>query len=641
MFATSCIDDNEEVNNPSPENVLTLDSNLVNLLLNVAINDGSFDNIIDNASCISLELPVTVIIDETEIVVNSETDFDAIEAIFDMFQTDDDTLEIVFPITVILSDYTQVVINSAEELAGYVAECFGENEDDDDIECIDFQYPIVFSTYDSNFQIIDTVSIENDEALYAFINNLEAGVLASLNFPVTLELANGETIEVNNNEELETAISEAENDCDEDDDNDWNDDDYDCSLETINELLLNCTFETTIYNENDELIDTYQLDFNIENELIVNGELTVPDEAFWTLTEVESGYQIHIEDTPNFNLIDGDWIIESCAEDQLIMNQQTDSGNRKAVLEQECDNPFECFENTTLTACDFDDDSYASFDLEAAYEDCLNSDFDVTYHETLEGAQTGVNNLSSPHINTVSNQQTLYVRVELMANGQYNTYELTLIVEDCENPFECFNESSNQSLACDEENSSAIGIPTYNLTQIFSDCNSSDVVVWYYETEADANTSVNAISNPSEYVNDSNLEVVFIRVELINTPGEYSLYEVNLEECNSNCSEAEVDAYLIECIWNVVNFNGSDDLINYNFDFESNSNIVVIYSETETIDAFWSTSQTNDGVFVEFSNVNGGNIQAVSGNWLIVECENDRLEMVKGEDIMVMEQNCE
>ncbi len=52
-------------------------------------------------------------------------------------------------------------------------ECHDENEEDDDIECIDFQYPISISIYNTEFEIIDTVSIANDEALYNFIESLE------------------------------------------------------------------------------------------------------------------------------------------------------------------------------------------------------------------------------------------------------------------------------------------------------------------------------------------------------------------------------------------------------------------------------------------------------------------------------------
>ena len=85
------------------------------------------------------------------------------------------------------------------------------NENDDDIECIDFKYPISISIYNLNFQVIDVVTINSDRQLHHFIKNLERGVLASLNFPVTMVYADGSTIEVHNNQELERVMKEARN----------------------------------------------------------------------------------------------------------------------------------------------------------------------------------------------------------------------------------------------------------------------------------------------------------------------------------------------------------------------------------------------------------------------------------------------
>jgi hypothetical protein len=97
----------------------------------------------------------------------------------------------------------------------------------------------------------------------------------------------------------------------------------------------------------------------------------------------------------------------------------------------------------------------------------------------------------------------------------------------------------------------------------------------------------------------------------------------------------------VECIWNAVNYNGSDNLMNWNFDFEPNSQTVVIYNNDTTIDATWTTSQSNDGVILTFSNVAGPNIQAINGEWLVVECEEDRLQLHSGDDILVLERTCE
>ncbi len=51
----------------------------------------------------------------------------------------------------------------------------------------------------------------------------------------------------------------------------------------------------------------------------------------------------------------------------------------------------------------------------------------------------------------------------------------------------------------------------------------------------------------------------------------------------------------------------------------------MIYTDTIIIDAGWSTSTTEDGVVIEFSNVAGPNIQAINGNWLVVECTANQL----------------
>jgi hypothetical protein len=98
---------------------------------------------------------------------------------------------------------------------------------------------------------------------------------------------------------------------------------------------------------------------------------------------------------------------------------------------------------------------------------------------------------------------------------------------------------------------------------------------------------------------------------------------------------------LLECIWNAVSYNGSDNLMNWNFDFESANQIVVIYTDSQTIDATWSTSQSSDGVIVTFANVAGPNIQAITGEWLVIECEANRVELHRQDDILVLERNCD
>ena len=543
----SCQDEVIEETPTNEEETIVANSNLANLMRNTVTLDGSIDNIIDNANCILVNLPVTVVVNGITLTIESVDDYDAIEEIVDEFTNDQDEIEIQFPIVIILSDYTEVTIENQDELEAYIEDCFGENEPDDDIECIDFQYPITFSIYDSNFQVIETVVINSDQELYVFIEELEGGVLASINYPINMVLANGDIIEVNNNTELEAAIIEAEDDCDEDDDNDHNDDDEcNLSIDFVENWLYECPIVANIYDENGDLIDENQLEFVQNNEVIVNGTPAVTEIGMWTLEETNVGIILNISGLNTFNLIDGDWTLISCENNQLEFSQDTGSGIRTMVFEMDCnvdETPFDCFGNTTVTACDFDNNGFATFELETQ------------------------------------------VLGNIVCNVDYT--------------------------------------PSFHISQ----------------TNAEAN--VNPIAQPNAFVNTMNPQTIYLRIEALNGDFEVFTIELVVENCSNSCSEEDVDAFLQECIWNVVNFNGDDHLISYDFDFISTSQ-VVITGNGLTITSGWSTSQSANGTIVEFSNVAGPNIQAITGSWLVVECREDRLqfEALNNTDTMVMEQDC-
>ncbi|WP_452222857.1 hypothetical protein [Lacinutrix chionoecetis] len=541
--ALACQNENSDITPPNNQDIIIQDSALGNALVNLATLDGSLDNVIDNANCILVNLPVTVMINGVEFTIDSIEDYEVIEAIFNEFDTDNDDIEIVFPIVITLNDYTQVDIANYTELESFIEQCSGENEDDDDIECIDFQYPISFSIYDANFQLTETVVINNDEALYNFIANLSGGVLASLNFPVTMILSDGSTVVVNNNEELEIIIAEAADDCDEDDDNDWDDDNYDCTEDNIVSNLLECYWVIVAYNGNDTFIQ-YDIEFHANGAFEMHeGSATSAIGGAWEMSVSNDGLpELVITQLTAFqqDLI-GSWVIIDCDADRLELV----NGNNTMVMEQDCnpnENPFTCFESfdAEIVVCDDNGDGFGVFDLNTVFANCETSSLTITFHETLVDAQVNVNVLLSPYNNIIVSQQTIFARVEMLSTGNFEIFEVDLIVENC---------------------------------------------------------------NPS------------------------------------GCTESDVDVYLVECIWNVVNYNGSNDLITYDLDFDANGTLLIT-GNGQAISSTWSTSQTSDGVWVEFTGVNGPNIQAISGNWLIVECESDRLQMDQGSNTMVIEQDC-
>jgi hypothetical protein len=205
------------------------------------MKDGSDDNIVDNANCFSLEFPFTVFVNGMEIMVTSEEDLDTVEDIFDEFDDDDDTLEIDFPVTIVLSDFSEQEINSLEEFENFADDCEGENEYDEDIECIDIQYPVSASVFNANNELLDTITITNDKELYEFLEDLDEDDIVDIEFPITVVLSDGTEVSVSGLDTLEDIIDEAEDDCDEDDDYDYNDDDCDnCSTEGLSDFITTC-----------------------------------------------------------------------------------------------------------------------------------------------------------------------------------------------------------------------------------------------------------------------------------------------------------------------------------------------------------------------------------------------------------------
>lgn len=549
----SCQDEVTEETPTNEEETLVANSNLANLMRNTVTLDGSIDNIIDNANCILVDLPITVVVNGITITIESVEDYDAIEAILDQFTNDEDEVEIQFPIVIILSDYTELTIENQDELEVYIDDCFGENEPDDDIECIDFQYPITFSLYDSNFQVIETVTINSDQELYFFIEELEGGVLASINFPINMILANGEVIEVNDNTELEAAIAEAEDDCDEDDDNDHNDDDEcDLSIDFVEGWLYECPIDALIYDENGDVLDENQLEFGQNNEVIVNGTPAVTEVGSWTLEATDNGIVLSIAGLNTFNLIAGDWALTNCENNNLEFTQDTGQGIRTMVFEMDCNtnnDPLGCLEANNIELCDENNDGFEEFNL---YQ--------------------GLGDIDGCVIN---------------------------------NP----------------------------------------VAVSFHTSLIDAEVNTNPIANALSFTNTSNPQTIYVRIEVLNNPSEFEVLEIGLylENCTGgDCSEQEIDAYVLECTWNVVQFNNSNDLIVFDLEFAPNGLLTISGDgQTITVANGWSTSSSTNGTVLILSGIALGNIQAINGEWTIVECNSERLEMVNSnQDFMVMEQDC-
>ncbi|NNE33356.1 MAG: hypothetical protein HKN40_13410 [Winogradskyella sp.] len=738
---TACQDEVININDTNEQETIVPNSTLANLIANTSANFGAYDNIIDESSCFSVELPVTIIVSDITITIETISDFDQLEDIFEELADNEDFLDFVFPITIIFNDYTEVVIVNQEQLENFISQC---DDDDEVINCVDFVYPISFSVFNSEFTIIDTVIIETDEALYNFLANLEANdntLIVSLNYPVNLEYASGEIVEVNSNQELSDVISAAEENCDDSEQSECNEDD-------VAELLLQCPWD--INDPNDDF-DIHQILFFEDGSItITEGDATSAIGGNWNLVVTNNGLVLNIFDLTAYQEdLGGEWLLVSCNENELDIVR----GDYALQLEQDCEEDIDCSVtdiDDILEECawlletdlidtftpvyvyftdngqillqngdgsesqigiwelmvisgdvylnllfqdDFEvlngqwqivecsgeylylviDDNYIELqrecDLNLGNEvfDCF-SDFQIieclgpnnqaefnlsgdtiglldcpysliaSFHENILDAETN----SNPIVNTESYwsvEAQVFLRIEA-DNGNFELFTIYLITEDC-NLFECFESFDAVLELCDVNNDAT---EEFNLPIAFSNCIPTADLVSYHETETDAFAGENAIGNPEAYNNISAPQTIFVRVEIDNQVEVFTI-DLILADCNAgNCTEEDVDGTLAECIWNITSFNGSDNLSVWNLDFELGTDVLIIYTDTETIDAVWTTTATTNGIVISFSEVNGPNIQEITGSWLVVECTGEQLvlhDINNNNNEMVLDRTCD
>jgi hypothetical protein len=323
---TSCRTEETEFIQTPEDETLVANSNVASLIQRTASNDGSIDNIVDRANCFDIKFPYAVNANSEAVTLNSNTDFATIECILDQSEDDTDTVDIVFPVTIILADFTEIVINTTSEFNSFNSNCNGENIDDDDIECIDFEYPIEVSTFNSNSELLETRLLESDFQLYDFIENIDENDIITIDFPISVTLADTTAVSIYNFNDLQTTIENAINTCDEDDDYDYSDDDCDnCSVTEIENLLTSCTDWTvnTLRRDSNTNYDNYYynyaFNFSMDGTLSVSWNTTT---VFGTWIASGSGNNLElIIDIPALPLCNNNWVlreVKNCSDETEI-----------------------------------------------------------------------------------------------------------------------------------------------------------------------------------------------------------------------------------------------------------------------------------------------------------------------------------
>ncbi|MFK7832566.1 MAG: hypothetical protein AB8B52_04750 [Winogradskyella sp.] len=294
---------------------LTATTNTSLLMERTATNDGSINNIVDKANCFDIAFPYVVNANGAQITLNSKADFKTLECVFDASDDDIDSLTIIYPITIIQADFTEISISNITELEFYRNACNGENMSDDDIECIDFQYPIEASTFNVNEELLETLLIENDRQLYNFVTTIDTSDIVTMEFPLMVTLWDNSELMITNFNQLELEIENAIDICDEDDDYDYNDDDCDtCVLAEIENLLISCNdwSVNTLRRDNNTNYDAvyynYAFNFSDDGTMDVSWNTTTVS-GTWVTSGSENNIEIIIN-IPALPLCNNNWVLQ-------------------------------------------------------------------------------------------------------------------------------------------------------------------------------------------------------------------------------------------------------------------------------------------------------------------------------------------
>lgn len=335
IFLISCQDEITEITQPTEQEALVPDSALARNIFNMATFNGSASSIVTNTSCLAIQLPFSLIVNGFEITITNEADYDIVATIFDEFDDDDDELQIIYPVTLVLFNYTEVEVNNNNELEFYIEECLDSYDVDDDIECINFEYPITLSLFNTAFQFLNTVVVNNDRDLFNFLDDDfdDDNVIAAINYPINVILFDGTIVTVNSNDELNNIIESNDDDCDDDDNSN-------ITVGQLESLLIECLWKIDdLEIDDDELDDLYEgylIDFQQGGIVIVTSPQGTVYNGTWSIIETTTSIKLNLQINGLPDLNNAGWVFRKFDDDDDDIEVKFRSVFDELELEQFC-----------------------------------------------------------------------------------------------------------------------------------------------------------------------------------------------------------------------------------------------------------------------------------------------------------------
>lgn len=208
LSLTSCQDNDDNVT-PSADNANAATSPTASNLKRSSMHKGDHDDFLDGVSCSSILLPVTATVNGTEVTVASESDYETVTDILAEYNNDDDSVVLHFPLTVKLSNHTEITISNQIEYNALMTACEqADNATEDAINCLDINFPISIFTFNLNLEQTGSVVLESDQELYAYMDNFGDDAYFAVNYPITATMSNDAQVTISSDMDLSTKITE-------------------------------------------------------------------------------------------------------------------------------------------------------------------------------------------------------------------------------------------------------------------------------------------------------------------------------------------------------------------------------------------------------------------------------------------------
>jgi hypothetical protein len=324
---TSCQDNDDDIMAEENPDANTSNSQTAQNLERSSMYNGSFDDFLDGASCSSILLPVTATVNGTEVNVETEAEYRTVIDILAEYNNDEDEVVLHFPITVNISNYTQVEIASQSEYNVLLLACEqAENTSAFAINCLSVDYPITIATYSLDFQQSGSLVIESDSELYTYINSFTNDQLFAVNYPITATVNGDTVINISSDLDLQTQIVECIG--------------YQSILDSAEQnareletILVESAFKVESFiHDNVEKAEDYA-DYTIEfagdlsceaKNTAIAGLETV-EGTYGVTSQIEVNVNLSFSGNTSFELLNNTWEITSYSQTSIALKSTTDA----------------------------------------------------------------------------------------------------------------------------------------------------------------------------------------------------------------------------------------------------------------------------------------------------------------------------